>query len=219
MSELDYTMQHLPPPGDAISLYNATQLPTLQTSTAIPQIFLDAMTIRETVFCQEQHCELANELDLDDPRSHHWVLYSSAKSSTATPAPRMIPIGVIRLVPPPHAPHHGTAAVASDGDDGELQVGGEPFIKFGRLAVLPAYRKGGFAGRLLVAAMEFARDQAGLFKDESGKEWRGRVLVHAQARLERYYAKFGFKKDVGMGVFDEEGIDHIGMWKTLELGV
>ncbi|UNI19935.1 hypothetical protein JDV02_006077 [Purpureocillium takamizusanense] len=85
----------------------------------IPQPFLDAMEVRETVYVDEQEVPLENEFDADDPRSCHWVIYASInkteegevrddegnvlqprKSSTRT-----TPIGTIRLVPFPHDPH------------------------------------------------------------------------------------------------------------------
>ncbi|GJN84981.1 hypothetical protein PLIIFM63780_008545 [Purpureocillium lilacinum] len=85
----------------------------------IPQPFLDAMEVRESVFVDEQKVPLENEFDPDDPRSCHWVIYASInkteegevrdedgnvlqprKSSTRT-----TPIGTIRLVPFPHEPH------------------------------------------------------------------------------------------------------------------
>lgn len=47
--------------------------------------------------------------------------------------------------------------------------------------------------------------------------WKGLVLVHAQAGIERVWTKFGFEKDESMGSWDEEGITHIGMWKRIEL--
>jgi hypothetical protein len=47
--------------------------------------------------------------------------------------------------------------------------------------------------------------------------WRGLVLVHAQAHLEKYWALFGFVKDESMGTWEEENIKHVGMWKRVEL--
>lgn len=86
---------------------------------SIPQAFLDAMEVRESVFVHEQGVPNENEFDDDDPRSCHWVVYASVnkteelevrddegnvvqprKSSTRT-----TPVGTIRLVPFPHEPH------------------------------------------------------------------------------------------------------------------
>jgi hypothetical protein len=47
--------------------------------------------------------------------------------------------------------------------------------------------------------------------------WRGLVLVHAQAHLEKYWTLFGFVKDESMGTWEEEKIMHVGMWKRVEL--
>lgn len=47
--------------------------------------------------------------------------------------------------------------------------------------------------------------------------WKGLVLVHAQAHVEEYWAKFGFVKDESMGTWEEENIQHVGMWKRIDL--
>ena len=97
---------------------------------AIPQGFLDAMTVREQVFVEEQGVPQENELDEDDERSFHWVAYASIPAKQSSPdgasqngangyhgtnghahtdrrisTSTKIPIGTIRLVPPPHPPH------------------------------------------------------------------------------------------------------------------
>lgn len=46
----------------------------------------------------------------------------------------------------------------------------------------------------------------------AGFMWKGLVLAHAQVGLEKFYNNFSFEKDESMGVWDEEGMDHIGMW-------
>lgn len=71
------------------------------------------------------------------------------KSSTAN----KLAIGTIRLVPPPHPPHplpgsehaiDNHEGVPREGESGATQAsahaGEEPYIKLGRLAVLPAFR-------------------------------------------------------------------------------
>ncbi|KAK5997207.1 hypothetical protein PT974_02560 [Cladobotryum mycophilum] len=109
-----------------ISLLEPTKLEGFQFGASpeaqpqsIPKPFLDAMEVREEVFVKEQGVAPEFELDLDDPRSCHWVVYASVntikvpevkddegtvvqprKSSTST-----VPAGTIRLVPFPHEPH------------------------------------------------------------------------------------------------------------------
>lgn len=116
----------LAPPGHALRGYNSTQLHHDQPE-GVPEIFTDAMSVREEVYVEEQKVPLENEFDYDDPRSYHWVAYASVgtsspqteqteseggyiqghgqdkrrKSSTAN----KMAIGTIRLVPPPHPPH------------------------------------------------------------------------------------------------------------------
>ncbi|KAG7418121.1 acyl-CoA N-acyltransferase [Fusarium sp. MPI-SDFR-AT-0072] len=93
--------------------------PLEEQPSSISQTFLDAMEVREQVFVKEQKVPAENEVDDDDPRSCHWVVYASVnkveelevrdeegnviqprKSST-----RSTPIGTIRLVPFPQDPH------------------------------------------------------------------------------------------------------------------
>ncbi|KAK7756416.1 hypothetical protein SLS62_001642 [Diatrype stigma] len=86
----------------------------------VPPVFRDAMEVREAVFVQEQGVPLEYELDADDPRSCHWVVYASVNRTTeperrdpatgAVVAPRRSvtrsqPVGTLRVVPFPHPPH------------------------------------------------------------------------------------------------------------------
>jgi len=222
---------------------------------AIPQGFIDAMTVREEVFVQEQKVPLENELDDDDERSFHWVVYASIpvkqkspelphQNGHADPNRRIststkIPIGTIRLVPPPHAPHPtpGTHHKA-DALDGDLRKdstavhdGKEAYVKLGRLAVIPEFRKAGISRLLIETALAYARDhpydlmprhdptKVEALRQESdrgvGMDWRGLVLVHAQVGVQKVWKRYGFHTDESMGVWDEEGIDHVGMWKRI----
>lgn len=51
----------------------------------------------------------------------------------------------------------------------------------------------------------------------SPRPWNGLILTHAQRPLEQYYNRLGFVRDEIMGVWDEEGIDHIGMWRRVDV--
>ncbi|MCJ1319505.1 hypothetical protein MMC15_004841 [Xylographa vitiligo] len=119
----------LPPPGPAV-LAHPLPPSTSTRDPAIPPAFTEALSVRIAVYIDEQHCSLANEIDADDPRSWHWIVYASVsgpKSSNRTPnfsngpssQPQdaaeaseqrrpsgvKLPVATIRLVPPPHAPH------------------------------------------------------------------------------------------------------------------
>ncbi|KAG6060199.1 hypothetical protein E4U17_004872 [Claviceps sp. LM77 group G4] len=85
----------------------------------VPEVFLHAMDVREKVFVEEQHVPLENELDADDPRSCHWVVYAIVDGSAEKEvrhhagnvtqprksSTRSKPVGTIRAVPFPHEPH------------------------------------------------------------------------------------------------------------------
>ncbi|KAA6412137.1 MAG: GNAT family [Lasallia pustulata] len=216
------------------------------------------MSIRERIFVHTQSVPLENELDADDPRSWHWVAYasvgapkanrSSSSSSSSGGEQRRpsesgrVPVGTLRLVPPPHPPHpqpEGRYAVDNSGDaapgaeraanrKSAWHDGKEAYVKLGRLATLQEYRGLGL-GRLLVnTALEWVRRNAeavsvgggdAVERERGGVEerWRGLVLVHAQVGVVGFWRGLGFVVDEGLGEWWEEGIRHVGMWRRLEV--
>lgn len=158
----------LAPPGPLLDKYDRKAQYSLQHND-VPEVFCDAMSVREEVFVEEQKVPLENEFDLDDPRSFHWVAYASVGTSSAEQAAaaqngatssgrkgstaNKLAIGTIRLVPPPHPPHpephsqhaidnHDGLPAGAPGGDPTVPThdGQEPYVKLGRLAVLPAFR-------------------------------------------------------------------------------
>lgn len=153
----------------------------------------------------------------------------------------------IRLVPvsPASPDGEGTGVTNVEGPSHaptQMWDGHEPFIKLGRLATLSAYRGLGLARLLVNAALEWAAENAttlratdnltsGEERREDGEEqhkvegkeanegngWNGLVLLHAQTTVESFYQRSGFVTDEGLGRWHEEGIEHVGMWKRLEL--
>lgn len=117
----------LAPPGPALANYNSAELHSTQ-SADVPEVFRDAMSVREDVFVKEQKVALENEVDIDDARSFHWVAYASVGTTSGDGSAAMdgvtkdaaataehpgrkgstamrLAVGTIRLVPPPHPPH------------------------------------------------------------------------------------------------------------------
>ncbi|KAK3654410.1 hypothetical protein LTR56_004040 [Elasticomyces elasticus] len=252
------------PLWERLELYDSTKLSSDQPKNdaadptkAIPQGFLDAMSVREQVYVEEQGVPLENELDDDDKRSFHWTVYASVPSKNSTPlvqavengnqngrrvsSSTKIPIGTIRLVPPPHAPHpspnshHKTDAVNGDVRKHSTSVhdGKEAYIKLGRLTVIPPYRKAGISKLLIETALAYARNHPyevmpgwdpakfeSLKQDSdlmSRVDWKGLVLVHAQVGVQKVWRRYGFETDESMVSWDEEGIEHVGMWKKLDV--
>lgn len=177
-----------PPPGDDIDIVYKNG------RRNAPQTFQDAMAIREEVFCDEQGCSLVNELDEDDGRSWQWVFYDAGQHQ---------PIGVIRLVPPPHPPH----------PNGFFDPDEEPYIKLTRIAVAKSFRGRGLGGSLIQEALQWAAQH----DKDIGKGWKGMVLIHAQTTVENMYRQSGFQTDEQLGQWDEEDIPHIGMWKRIDI--
>lgn len=181
--------------------------PSRSTSS---EIFRDAMVVRTEVFVQEQGIPAENEFDDDDERSIHWVVYANDK----------IPVGAIRLVPSPHAPHDHPSSHA---ENPESEMG--TFFKLGRIAASKKYRGLGIGRMLVNVAVQYATENPGEVGPrgihgvsiEGLGEWDGRCLVHAQTSVQGMWAKSGFVIDETMGEWDEEGIMHVGMWRDLRI--
>lgn len=229
-----------------------------------PPLLTDALTVRNTVFIDEQGCSPDSEIDEDDARSWHWVMYSGngdgdqgAKQDGGKKEGdgEGEAIGVIRLVPPPHVPHeHHLDISPAHGDNNANNVNDndspdsaaqpvkydtthEPYIKLTRVAVVPAFRGCNLGRKLVETAIDWARRNPGQIEDAfvravRGREglpdqgmiggsgdvkWNGLVLVHAQVSVEGMYARLGFVTDERMGRWDEEGIEHVGMWRRVEV--
>lgn len=123
--------------------------------------------------------------------------------------------------------------------------GKEAYIKLGRLATLPSHRGLGFGRVLIDSALKWAvenvstlslsspvqRQQPRITEEQENEEeekeekggngwngWNGLVLVHAQRDVEAWYRSVhGFVTDEDMGVWIEEEIEHVGMWRRLDL--
>ncbi|KIX07846.1 uncharacterized protein Z518_02500 [Rhinocladiella mackenziei CBS 650.93] len=192
MAVPSYKIAMLPPPGKLVA---PDGFPADPHPVGAPKIFLDAMDVRTKVFCDEQKCSLEAELDEDDPRSWHWVAYQTAGPNLDQP------VSVIRIVPPPHGPH----------PNGLSDPNEEPYVKLGRVATLANARGKGFSRLLTEEAFRWL----GAHKDEVAPGWNGLTLAHAQVDVEKLYAKLGFETDDKLGRWDEEGIEHLGMWKRV----
>ena len=153
-----------------------------------------------------------------------------------------VPVGTVRLVPSPNGPHPVPGSV--DGEGGEevqgtglngdrptrFHDGREAYVKLGRLATVKEYRGLGL-GRLLVnEALQWAsRNQDKLQSlpedpverervlSKEGWEWKGLVMAHAQLIAVKFYQRLGFMVDEELGKWTEEGIEHVAMWKRLNL--
>ncbi|RYO99138.1 hypothetical protein DL763_001739 [Monosporascus cannonballus] len=286
--------------------YDRTR-PHDQQPAHVPKVFCDAMEVREAVFVREQGVPLENELDADDPRSCHWVMYASVNQTTEPEErdeatgevvrprrseTRSQPIGTLRVVPFPHPPHpqeggwyvgnvlrerppQPASAAGGGGGHGEAGAGGdqqtaahrapaptkshssavdeerqksalpfgtdrattyhdgrEPYVKVGRVAVIPEFRGHKIAGQIWRAARKWLEEHPAYFNPsvtELGMDrlkagasseipkWNGLVICHAQESVTKVYEKWGFKLDEGMGKWYEEGVPHVGMALRLHI--
>ena len=235
------------PLKERLKLYDPAKPPTDQPKNdasdptkAIPQGFVDAMIVREEVYVKEQNVQLENELDEDDPVSYHWTAYASIPVKQASPdlqpqdanssngkrgsTSTKIPIGTIRLVPPPHNAHPNGKHYT------DVHNETESYVKLGRLAVIKEFRKAGIAKLLIDTALAFVREHPydllpyydpteleSMSHNGLSMDFKGLVLVHAQTGVQKVWRKYGFETDESMGTWDEEGIEHVGMWKRLDV--
>ncbi|KAI8944370.1 hypothetical protein F4801DRAFT_222998 [Xylaria longipes] len=108
--------------------------------------------------------------------------------------------------------------------------GKEPYMKLGRVAVVPEYCGHGVADQLWNAAKQWLMKNPTYFNPSIKElgldvmkidntrdvpEWRGLICVHAQEAVVKVYERWGFTLDKGMGKFYEENIPHVGMWARL----
>lgn len=255
------------PPKEALDRYDRTRRPEDQHEGAhVPTTFRDAMVVREKVFVQEQHVPMEYEFDDDDPRSAHWVVYSSDQpqpipipgrsSGAASSQTTRVPVGTIRLVPFPHPAHPKAGGVYVDGklvsvqggDASDVQDvqprpptglalwsfkdrptthhdGREPYLKLGRLAVVPSHRGRRLAGVLVNAAVDWAVrnydffDPPNISVGGSKPRWKGLICVHAQKAAVGTWHYQGFVVDREMGEWMEEGIPHVGMFRRVNVAV
>ena len=184
------------PPGDVVA---PNGFPADPRPVGAPVTFLDAMDIRIKVFCDEQKCAIEPELDEDDPKSWSWVAYQRDPSSVD----QWRAVSTLRMVPPPHPPHPSGFHDAAE----------QPYIKLTRVATLIEARGKGINKHLLNHAFKYLSEHT----QDISRDWQGLVLTHAQVAVEGLYAKLGFATDSRLGRWDEEGIEHLGMWKQLNI--
>ena len=219
----------LPPPGRSV-LNTPGSL-----STNPPDLFLYASSVRVAVFIHEQHCSIENEIDSDDARSWHWICFASRNERDVVASKEglkehtereseeeeKIPVGTVRLVPVGSHSIESSAEPNVEGpshDPTMMWNGREPYVKIGRLATISTYRGMGLGRILMNEALQWAasnRDILSKGPDKESNGWEGLVLVHAQKDVENFYAKIGFVRDEELGIWREEGIQHVGMWKRV----
>ncbi|RAH54789.1 acetyltransferase, GNAT family [Aspergillus piperis CBS 112811] len=214
-----FTTTLIPPPGPSPNPPLTVPPPTTTLTTPTDPL-TTALLIRRDVFIHEQNCTPDGEIDSDDPRSWQWVVYAQHQDAETTPTP----VAVIRLVPPPHAPHEILTHPETASSLPKWDLKSEPYVKLTRVAVVKEWRGYGLGRVLVDEALRWAAQNPGeiqqAFRDVAGVEgeWKGLVLVHAQVQVEGMYKRLGFETDEALGRWDEEGIEHVGMWRRVSVG-
>jgi predicted GNAT family N-acyltransferase len=113
-----------------------------------------------------------------------------------------------------------------------LHDGTEPYVKLGRLAVLKEFRGHKLASLLVKTAFQWLRsnpnefvqsvtrvglESLGAAEDAKIPYWDGLVCIHAQIVAIEFWKTLGFEKDDLMGTWWEDGIEHCGMFRRLEI--
>ena len=212
----------------------------------LPSDLESAVALRFTVFVDEQKASPESEIDSDDARSWHWVVLADRRDAISLSdngrhvhkdggiQKEQIVASTLRLVPV-----SSSAAVIQEISSEGLAAGPikrrtalwdgfEPYIKIGRVATLPSHRGMGLGKLLIESAVEWAGRHReilrhstesfveGNMESSSENQWNGLILVHAQTAVKGFWEKMGFLEDVGMGVWFEEGCEHIGMWRRVD---
>ncbi|GKZ32868.1 hypothetical protein AbraIFM66950_002512 [Aspergillus brasiliensis] len=217
----------LVPPPSSTNTPLTLPLPTTTLTTPTNTPLTTALTIRRDVFIREQNCTPEGEIDSDDPRSWQWVVYADQEhtnSNTNGEGINPTPVAVIRLVPPPHPPHEILTHPETASSLPEWDLKSELYVKLTRVAVVKEWRGCGLGRVLVDEALKWAVQSRGeierAFREVTGGvegEWKGLVLVHAQVQVEGMYRRLGFETDEGLGRWDEEGIEHVGMWRRVHV--
>ncbi|KLU91583.1 hypothetical protein MAPG_10101 [Magnaporthiopsis poae ATCC 64411] len=226
---MDTPIIHHLEPTPAITGYDRSLNRSGQPAS-VPRLFIDAMEVREAVFVREQGVAAENELDDDDARSCHWVVYAnntSTSTSTGEATMPLEPIGTLRLVPFPHPPHPVPGGVYFDGRlVGRKDAAGNDVEEEKEVEQEAADAEQGVAGLLVRAALRWMREHPAYFdlsveavgggSDVTPPKWDGLVCCHAQEQVRHVWARFGFEVDEGMGRWWEEGMPHVGMFCRLK---
>jgi predicted GNAT family N-acyltransferase len=223
---------------------NQPQNDAADPARAVPQGFIDAMIVREAVFVKEQVRSLQDEFDEDDPRSFHWTVYASipAKANMNPTSPTMraqdgskdasrrtsnststkIPIGAIRVTPKSFDElQHGKLKTDVPQDN-------EAFAQIGRLAVIKEFRKAGISKLLVDTALKMIREHPydlvpkydssiRVQVEDPSEDFNGLLLVHSPVEMQKVWRKYGFVTDEAMGTWNEDDIEHCGMWKRVDV--
>ena len=202
----------------------------------VPIVFLDALAVRLPVFVKEQKVPAENELDEDDKRASHVVLYTGINNPIGfVKGLPMCTLRFLEIVPNQEDTNHYNTITIPEGwqipPAGSLSFkkgakpltepvhypsdcwdGKEPYLKLGRMATLKAFRRKEMARKLLQWTFGWILNNQEQFT--LGRNTL--ILVHAQREVQYFYQSQGFVLDVTMGTWVEEGIEHIGMWKRLK---
>lgn len=142
------------------------------------------LAARSEVFVVEQQCVYG---DVDGQDADAWHLLVYGRWADARPALA----GYLRVL----LPNSADGAKGSEGTEGSE----ESDIRIGRVLTMAGFRGIGLGQAMLERTLEFIREQ-----------WPGQpIRLHAQARLERFYAGFGFEPISEVHI--EDDIPHIWM--------
>jgi predicted GNAT family N-acyltransferase len=178
-----------------------------------PAEWAGAVAVRLAVFVDEQGVPVAAEVEEHDRTAIHAiaVLPSPSDAALLTPA-RTGSAGRAVALAGRYLPLSLTGARGGRKDTGTIApaVGtgrllrGSPEARIGRVAVLPAWRGQGVGKRLMILLEEAAR-----------ASHAATVSLHAQTRAMTFYERLGYRVEADGKPFDEDGILHVRMRKSL----
>jgi GNAT superfamily N-acetyltransferase len=199
----------LPPPAKSLTKYNL-YLPASEQlhSASIPQTFLDSASIREAVFVREQGLvPLEHHVNAEDGRAYHFVAYFTPGDESLG---AKIPVGTLRVLPPPHHPHPEPWSIIITPKAGRIpalkaeEIFGEKMaeeIRKGQQRMRKTSWHDGTEGWLQVARASVL------------KEWRGKGV--ADLLVAEVVRWAGEEYVPNEQLEDKAGSNNTGMWKGL----
>lgn len=205
---------------------NTLTLPTVSHPKPLTNapIINDALTIRRKVFVDDGDFDAADEIDAEDARSWHWVIYDNGEARNP------VPVATIRMVPPPQVSLNRLSHADRATYGPQYDFESEPAVRPSRMAVLKEYQGNQLAVRLMETVHSWASENqrainhaymhslqavGGNSSALPNGKWSGLVHVYGLKHLEKFFPRIGYELLGEEGFW--EGVEHVGFRMRLDV--